>query len=201
MSPSVFLIPARCRGMSKEALFLWRQIANARSRRFTTWDRYYVQRDCHVTVSEFLLHTPTCMYRVETTASRTSQPMTSADISRSELVISRVGFSTVTSRSLALTGYGTHQTIGSITHVPDTHVPPAPLLHASSVPLWSGSPNTSCLTSVGSFVAYRMSCLQSWSTSLTTGHLVQRKHVGFIAMSWLMGPNMALLARISMAPW
>ena len=62
-------------------------------------------------------------------------------------------------------------------------------------------PGESLLTCVGSFDASRMSCLQSWSASYTAVHLIQVNCVDFRAIRWLMGPNKAFPAGMTMAAW
>ena len=162
-----------CRVTRGEALFRRILMARTRRSRFATRDRFDAPLRCHATVAELSLHTPTCDHFVSVTASNTSQPRTSAAISRSELVMSPAGFSSVTRRALTSAGHSTRHTIGFNSLVPGSHTPPAPSPDASSVPTYAGSPATSSLVCVGSLKASRMSCAQSLSISATAGHLFQ----------------------------
>lgn len=135
MSPSWFRFPARCRVTSGEALFFLRRIAKTRSNLFATRERLDAPLPCQATVAELSLQHPAWIHLVGTHASSTSQPSTSAAISKSELVMSPSGLSNVTSLSTTSWGHLYRHTMGANSRFPGSHTPPAASPDASSVPL------------------------------------------------------------------
>ena len=163
MLPSLLHFPARYFVTSGEARFFHMRVAMTRSSLFTTFELLGAYCVAYATIVMLLLHTPTCAHFSGTHASSTSQPRTLTAISKSELVMSPVGFCGVTNLPLTLGGHWSLQTIRARAFVPDSQTPPVLSPDASRVPLYVALPETSCLTWVGSLVASGNSCFQSCS--------------------------------------
>ena len=95
-SPNRFCYPSKCFVANGDERFARCQIVSIRSSRFAIADIFDAPRVCHATVSDLLLHTPTCSHFFEIRTSRTSQTSSSAAIPRSELIISPALISLVT---------------------------------------------------------------------------------------------------------
>ena len=158
-------------------------------------------RVCHDMVVELLLHTPACIHLVSKTPSKTSHTITSAAISRSNSVMQLVGFVKVTILRRTSSVQFILHTIGANAFMPGIQTPPAPLIDAPRVALYSASPGTSLFTCVGSVPVLRMIWCQSWNISRTSGHRFQNMLRGFISSSWLIGPKSNFPAGTPMAAW
>ena len=135
MSPSAFRSPSRWRVTSDNALFFLSWMVRMLRSRFATLNLRDASRVFHGTVAELLLQNPACIHLVGTTPANTIHHRTSAAISRSEFVMSSVGFAKVTSLRHTLSGHFILHTICSKVFVPGVHTPPAPSSDVSRVAL------------------------------------------------------------------
>jgi hypothetical protein len=174
---------------SGDALHTRCRTARTRSNRLATCDRFESSRLAHATVAVLSLAIAAWACRTLCVSSNASHCIRCAAISRSEFVMSPVGFDQLTNRFRMSSGKGTSQTNGSNSFVPLSHTPPMPRFAASQYPMYSGSPGINSLQWVGSMLATLIRYRQSFRASRRGEPFVSVNHSAFCAMAMFTGPK------------